>query len=62
MSGGMTNFAAVKRLQLRRTDTQGREVIYKFNYRDISRGAQVTGTTQVTDGDVILVPQRGLFE
>lgn len=61
-SGGLTNFAAKKRLQLRRLDTSGQEVIYTFDYNAISKGAQVTGTTVVADGDVILVPQRGLFE
>lgn len=62
MSGGLTNFAATKRIQLRRTDTKGREVVYKFDYKAISKGAQITGATVVTDGDVILVPQRRLFE
>ena len=62
VSGGLTNFAATKRIQLRRSDTQGREVIYRFDYNAISRGAQITGATTVTDGDVILVPQRRLFE
>lgn len=62
VSGGLTNFAATKRIQLRRTDTKGREVVYQFDYNAISKGAQITGATVVTDGDVILVPQRRLFE
>ncbi len=62
MGGGLTNFAATKRIQLRRTDSQGREIIYRFDYRAISRGAQITGATTMADGDVILVPQRRLFE
>lgn len=62
MSGGLSNFAATKRIQLRRTDTKGREVVYQFDYQAISKGAQITGATVVTDGDVILVPQRRLFE
>ncbi|WP_172326889.1 polysaccharide biosynthesis/export family protein [Mangrovicoccus sp. HB161399] len=62
MGGGLTNFAATKRIQLRRTDSNGREIIYRFDYRAISRGAQITGTTTMADGDVILVPQRRLFE
>ncbi|WP_108262617.1 polysaccharide biosynthesis/export family protein [Mangrovicoccus ximenensis] len=62
MGGGLTNFAATKRIQLRRTDSNGREIIYRFDYRAISRGAQITGATTMADGDVILVPQRRLFE
>lgn len=62
MGGGLSNFAATKRIQLRRTDTKGREVVYQFDYKAISKGAQITGATVVTDGDVILVPQRRLFE
>ncbi|MBE3638048.1 polysaccharide biosynthesis/export family protein [Mangrovicoccus algicola] len=62
MGGGLTNFAATKRIQLRRTDTTGREIIYRFDYRAISRGAQITGATTMIDGDVLLVPQRRLFE
>lgn len=62
VGGGLTNFAATKRIQLRRSDTKGREVVYKFDYKAISRGAQITGATVVSDGDVILVPQRRLFE
>jgi len=62
MSGGLTKFAATKRIQLRRTGADGHEIIYKFNYKAIANGAQITGSTKVQDGDVIIVPQRGLFE
>lgn len=62
VGGGLTNYAATKRIQLRRSDTKGREVVYKFDYKAISEGAQITGATVVSDGDVILVPQRRLFE
>ncbi len=62
VGGGLTDFAATRRIQLRRTDTQGREIIYRFDFRAISRGAQITGATIVQEGDVILVPQRRLFE
>jgi len=62
MSGGLTKFAATKRIQLRRTGADGHEIIYKFNYKAIADGAQITGSTVMQDGDVIIVPQRGLFE
>lgn len=62
VSGGLTDFAATKRIQLRRNGTDGQEVVYSFDYKAISEGAQITGTTTVVDGDVILIPQRRLFE
>ena len=62
-SGGFTNFAALKRIQLRRTDpaTQ-RQYITTFNYKALSNGAALSQDVVLADGDVILVPQRRLFE
>ena len=55
--GGFTNFAAVKRLQLRR----GADV-YTINYDAILDGSSQNGAVRMRDGDVIVVPQRKLFE
>lgn len=61
--GGFSNFAATKRIQLRRMDpASGIEKIYTFNYDAIERGLTQAGNTVIADGDVILVPQRKLFE
>lgn len=61
--GGFTNFAATKRVQLRRTDpSTGAEKIYVLNYNDIRNGTSTNGQVAMREGDVILVPQRGLFE
>ena len=61
--GGFSKFAATKRIQLRRIDPRaGTETIYTFNYDAMVRGENASGTTVLADGDVILVPQRGLFE
>lgn len=61
--GGFTPFAATKRIQLRRTDPRtGVEQIYKLNYEAIQSGRSKNGLVAVADGDVILVPQRSLFE
>ena len=60
--GGFTKFAATKRIQLRRTDSRSKaEKVYKLNYRDIEAGASGSKTV-LQDGDVIVVPQRRLFE
>ena len=62
MMGGFTKFAAQKRIQLRRTDKQsGLETTRALNYPSIEAGA-AQGRTLLMDGDVILVPQRRLFE
>ena len=62
-AGGLPPFAATKRVQLRRRDPQsGQEYVYKINYRAISDGAALTGNVYLSEGDVILIPERRLFE
>jgi len=61
-TGGFTRFAATKRVQLRRTDASGNETIYQINYDAIEAGSSPNGAAVLTDGDVIMVPQRRLFE
>ncbi|WP_245837975.1 polysaccharide biosynthesis/export family protein [Tropicimonas sediminicola] len=61
-SGGFTKYAATKRLQLRREDANKQQRMYKINYRAISRGAEMTMDPQLVEGDVLLVPERRLFE
>lgn len=62
-SGGFTPFAATKRLQLRRTDAQtGAQRLFTIDYRAISRGARIVNQPVLRDGDVLLVPERRLFE
>ncbi len=55
--GGFTNFAATKRIQLRR----GSE-IYLIDYEQILNGSSNNGAVVLRQGDVIIVPQRKLFE
>jgi polysaccharide biosynthesis/export protein len=61
-AGGLSPFAAKKRVQLRRVDRSGVEKVYTFNFDAIENGAAAGGATQLADGDVIVVPQRRLFE
>ena len=62
-AGGFTPFAATKRIQLRRNDpSTGQDYIYRFNYRAVTRGAHIKGDFRLMDGDVIIVPERRLFE
>ena len=62
-SGGFSQFAATKRVQLRRTHpTTGQQSITVVNYKALSQGAEMGRSIVMQDGDVILVPERRLFE
>lgn len=62
-NGGFTRFAAQKRVQLRRTDRRtGAQTVFNINYRDLANGAVLSKDIILRDGDVILVPERRLFE
>lgn len=55
--GGFTNFAAKKRIQLRRGSNQ----MFLLDYKSIEAGGTAS-VNVLADGDVIVVPQRKLFE
>lgn len=62
-AGGFTPFAATKRLQLRRTNTRtGEQSLFVINYNALSLGAGLRKSIFMKPGDVILVPERRLFE
>jgi polysaccharide export outer membrane protein len=62
-SGGLTRFAAVKRVQLRRTDpSTGQPHVFTINYGAILDGARMRNSIILQDGDIIVVPERRLFE
>ncbi|OCX66399.1 hypothetical protein BFP70_05080 [Thioclava sp. SK-1] len=59
-AGGFTRFAATKRVELHRMDPSSQtEQIYLFDYKNRTG---LSGATLLTDGDVITVPERRLFE
>lgn len=59
-SGGLTPFAATKRIQLRRPSMPGRVVT--VNYAAIMQGAALNQDPVLAEGDVIIIPERRLFE
>ena len=61
LAGGVTDFAAIKRIQLRRQNGST-ETVYNFNYDSVLQGVSNVGTSIVQGGDVIVVPTRRLFE
>ncbi|MCY1128067.1 polysaccharide biosynthesis/export family protein [Frigidibacter sp. RF13] len=61
-NGGLTRFAATKRIQLRRADSKtGKETVYNYNYKAVQQGASAP-VIVLRQGDVIVVPERRLFE
>lgn len=63
-AGGLSRFAAEKRIELHRTDSRtGKVTTYLFNYRTPGGSETgINGGTKLTPGDVVKVPQRRLFE
>jgi polysaccharide export outer membrane protein len=62
-AGGLTKFAATKRIQLRRTDRKtGTTSVFGFNYKAIENGSADVSSIILKKGDVIVVPERRLFE
>lgn len=61
LSGGLSPFAAKRRILVRRT-VKGEEEVYPFDYRAVEEGRPNSGNISLRHGDVIVVPERGLFE
>lgn len=60
-AGGLNAFAAQKRIELRRADSEtGVMTRYLYNYQ--GTGKSIKGSTVLNPGDVIVVPSRRLFE
>ena len=69
LAGGVGPFAATRRIQVHRK-IRGVETTYLFNYNEYQSGADVTHDAEgspnininLRPNDVIIVPERGLFE
>ena len=61
MGGGLSAFAAQRRIQVHRK-VDGDDTIFEFDYRAFEHGKDVAGNIALRPGDVIVVPERGLFE
>lgn len=61
-TGGLSRFAATKRIQLRRADKKtGTETVYNYNYKAVQAGAKAPAIV-LREGDVIVAPERKIFE
>lgn len=60
--GGPNQFAASDRIQIRRIAEDGSEEIFLFNWDALEEGQPIEGNIAIQDGDIIYVPERGLFD
>ena len=61
LAGGLGPYAAKRRIMVRRKGGPG-ENIYTFDYRAYEAGQDIEGNITLHAGDVVMVPERGLFE
>ena len=61
LSGGFGPYAARRRIQIHRR-VNGVESILVFDYAAFEAGDDARGNIDLRPGDVIIVPERGLFE
>jgi polysaccharide export outer membrane protein len=59
-AGGLGTFAAKQRIQVHRK-INGVESIYYFDYDAFTNGSNITGNIDLQGGDVVVIPERGLF-
>lgn len=63
LAGGFSPFAANRRIQVHRK-IDGADSIFIFNFKDFEAGTSTTENVNLNlrSGDIIIVPERGLFE
>lgn len=62
LAGGPGNFAAQSRIQIRRQGEDGQETVILFDYEAVQDGVVPIERVALQDGDIIVVPERRLFE
>ncbi len=61
LAGGLSPFAARQRIQIHRK-VRGIDSIFVFDYNAFETGRIATDNIALQGGDIIIVPERGLFE
>src|SRR5262249_12869685 len=61
LAGGLGPFAAKQRIQLHRK-INGVDSIFVFDYYSYTSGTNTADNINLQSGDIIIVPERGLFE
>jgi len=60
LSGGLSEFAAKRRIKIIRK-AKNHEITLEFDYSDVSSGRDLSTDIYLRNGDVVVVPERGLF-
>jgi polysaccharide export outer membrane protein len=61
LAGGLGPFAAERRIKIRRK-VAGEEMLYDFDYEAFTSGYDLSGNMMLRNGDVVIIPERRLFE
>jgi polysaccharide export outer membrane protein len=61
LAGGLTPFASKSKIKILRRDRTGTQTAISFNYSEVEDGEQLEKNIVLRGGDVVVVPQAGLF-
>ena len=61
LAGGLTPFASKSKIKILRRDQTGTQTAILFDYSDVEDGEQLEKNILLRGGDVVVVPQAGLF-
>jgi polysaccharide biosynthesis/export protein len=61
LAGGLTPFASKSKIKILRRDQAGTQTAILFDYSDVEDGEQLEKNILLQGGDVVVVPQAGLF-
>jgi polysaccharide export outer membrane protein len=56
LAGGVTEYADSKSITVMRTDEQGRQQVFRFNYKDVAKGKNLQQNILLKPGDTVVVP------
>jgi polysaccharide export outer membrane protein len=61
LAGGLTPFASKSKIKILRRDHAGTQTAIRFDYSEIEDGERLERNILLRGGDVVVVPQAGLF-
>jgi polysaccharide export outer membrane protein len=61
LAGGLTPFASKSKIKILRRDQTGTQTAILFDYGDVEDGEHLDKNILLRGGDVVVVPQAGLF-
>ena len=61
LAGGLTPFASKSKIKILRRDQTGTQTAILFDYSEVEDGEQLDKNILLRGGDVVVVPQAGLF-